>query len=201
MIIKKVDYNDYVGTKINKLTIKSFYRSSNSKVYFVCECDCGNKKNIEARHVLSGATRSCGCLLKEVSRKKAKKMGLSSRKYEEKCTLCGKNEHYAKSYCTACYHRFLRKGTPKYCDRELLHKKNIPLTEEQITKALDIIYTFQYSLTKSNTISYDSINRYRKGKIPTIKMIKRCFNYLGLDIFKELNIDDKYKDKKIYNVE
>jgi len=30
--------------------------------YWLCECDCGNKKLIGEKHLLSGGTKSCGCL-------------------------------------------------------------------------------------------------------------------------------------------
>lgn len=195
----RINYNDYVGSKFDRLTIKSYYKN-NEGAYFICKCECGNEKKIRSYHVTSGATKSCGCLGKEQSILNLKKhWDNPHRLYKEKCTFCGKNEHYAKGYCRNCYARFLKKGTVEY--RELLHKKNIPLSKEQISKALNIIYSTAPILVKGNMIGYDSLCRYKKGRIPRIKMIKRCFDYLGLDIFEELNIDNKYKNKKIYGIQ
>ena len=36
-----------------------------TKIYWLCKCNCGNTKVIRKDHLLSGATRSCGCLEKE----------------------------------------------------------------------------------------------------------------------------------------
>lgn len=40
------------------------YINNNGKTFpkWLCKCDCGNKKEIRATHLLSGATKSCGCL-------------------------------------------------------------------------------------------------------------------------------------------
>jgi len=196
---KKINYNDYIGTKINRLTIKSFYRNEkNNRVIFICKCDCGNEKHIYYNHVLNGNTQSCGCLGYKKRLLNLKKHWENARIYEEKCEFCGKKEHYAKGYCRACYSRILRKGTPEY--RELLHKKIIPLNEEQTQKALNVIYTAAPILTKNKIIGHDSIFRFKKGRKPKFKTIKRCFDFLGFDIFEELNIDEKYNNERIYKI-
>ena len=37
--------------------------------FIVCKCDCGNIKEIRSGNLISGNTRSCGCLAVETSRK------------------------------------------------------------------------------------------------------------------------------------
>ncbi|MGL5331143.1 MAG: HNH endonuclease [Peptostreptococcaceae bacterium] len=37
-----------------------------SEKYFICRCDCGNEKSIMKRNLISGHTKSCGCLHKDV---------------------------------------------------------------------------------------------------------------------------------------
>ena len=37
--------------------------------FIVCKCDCGNIKEIRSGNLISGNTRSCGCLSIETSRK------------------------------------------------------------------------------------------------------------------------------------
>ena len=51
------------GDKFNLLTVvKEAKRLHKTKRRFLCECDCGNKKEIDLIHLTSGRTRSCGCL-------------------------------------------------------------------------------------------------------------------------------------------
>jgi hypothetical protein len=55
-------------TKYNKLTplYKIYERGKGKK--WVCQCDCGNLTNpIPQRHIISGHTKSCGCLQKEIA--------------------------------------------------------------------------------------------------------------------------------------
>ena len=35
---------DITGKKYNKLKVLSFYEIRDNKSYWLCECDCGNKK-------------------------------------------------------------------------------------------------------------------------------------------------------------
>lgn len=55
---------DYIGKKINKLTIIDVLRE-NKRTYFVTKCECGNRKTIRADSVLNGKIVSCGCYNKE----------------------------------------------------------------------------------------------------------------------------------------
>ena len=57
-----------VGRKFGRLEVKE-YSHKNKWVasYWKCLCDCGNTKVVRGSSLTSGATRSCGCLLKEVA--------------------------------------------------------------------------------------------------------------------------------------
>lgn len=44
----------------------------NRRVYYTCRCSCGTIKTIRADNIRSGATRSCGCLSKEVASERLK---------------------------------------------------------------------------------------------------------------------------------
>ena len=52
-----------IGDKFNKLTIiaESPKRAANGGKYWLCQCDCGNIKEIRADHLKNGHTQSCGC--------------------------------------------------------------------------------------------------------------------------------------------
>lgn len=63
----------------NRLAIKSMYKG-NGKVYCDCLCSCGNEKNHVVIHSLvSGNTKSCGCLNDELRRKRNFKHGNACR--------------------------------------------------------------------------------------------------------------------------
>ena len=42
---------------------------------WICLCDCGNKKKVMGRHLRSGATKSCGCYMRESSLTRSTKHG------------------------------------------------------------------------------------------------------------------------------
>jgi hypothetical protein len=61
-------YKQYIGKKINKLTIKDFIYNSAEKYHqlkfkFLCDCDCGTKdKLILCNEILNNGQQSCGCI-------------------------------------------------------------------------------------------------------------------------------------------
>ena len=44
---------------------------NNRQTYWICACECGNIKSINARELKTGKTKSCGCLSAEISSEKA----------------------------------------------------------------------------------------------------------------------------------
>ena len=65
---------DRVGQKFNKLTVLSVfsrgYKDSEGKLIrprLLCQCECGAIKDIGACGVISGGTKSCGCLSHDVT--------------------------------------------------------------------------------------------------------------------------------------
>lgn len=68
--------SDYVGKKYERLTVESFIRKENNgkaRLYAICICECGNKKNVQIDQLKRGLTKSCGCYSMEVRRKKENK--------------------------------------------------------------------------------------------------------------------------------
>ena len=57
--------NDLTGKKFGKLEVIGVHDTGNRKTYYVCQCDCGNIKVVRADALISGATKSCGCIKKE----------------------------------------------------------------------------------------------------------------------------------------
>lgn len=58
-------YNDLTGQRFHKLVALSLNKAITEKeknTYWDFRCDCGNIKTIRASNVLSGQTKSCGCI-------------------------------------------------------------------------------------------------------------------------------------------
>lgn len=64
---KKDTLNICVGQKYNRLKIDDLFLYR-SKLYAKCVCDCGTIVNkVYVRSLLSGNTKSCGCLNRELT--------------------------------------------------------------------------------------------------------------------------------------
>lgn len=62
---------DLSGKRFGRLTAKKFAaeKSANGNAHWFCQCDCGNTCVVDSYALRSGSTQSCGCLLRETSRK------------------------------------------------------------------------------------------------------------------------------------
>lgn len=58
------------GKRFGRLTVICHHKNDRSR----CLCDCGKEKIINNYHLKSGNTESCGCLMREVSKKMMTKM-------------------------------------------------------------------------------------------------------------------------------
>jgi len=90
-------------TVIKKDTAERFYKSGrkNTSALWLCRCDCGSEKLISSNSLLSGFSKSCGCLQSEIAKTVNKKHGLyNTRLYriwlgiKERC-LNPKNTGYS----------------------------------------------------------------------------------------------------------
>ena len=107
---------NYQGQRFGKLVVLEKAPSRSGHTYWLCQCDCGNKKEIQTAHLTSGATVSCGC-----------SMGLNNRKdlQERQCILCGtifKPNNYTRLYCFQCSPQGLTQAeTLRHKKRALKH--------------------------------------------------------------------------------
>ena len=58
---------DLTGKRFGRLTVLHRAENRNKKTYWHCLCDCGNEKDIAARHLSGGSINSCGCLNSEMA--------------------------------------------------------------------------------------------------------------------------------------
>lgn len=67
-----------IGDKYWKMTVLEFAgKAKNGATLVRCKCDCGNERTVRLYNLISGATKSCGCLAKEIliQRNKSNKYG------------------------------------------------------------------------------------------------------------------------------
>ena len=67
---------DLFGRKFGRLTVIKRDGSKCNHANWRVRCDSGNEKTVISANLLSGATQSCGCLAKEILRKRSTKHGL-----------------------------------------------------------------------------------------------------------------------------
>jgi hypothetical protein len=83
-----------IGQRFGRLTVQK--RAPNSacgRTMWVCRCGCGQEKIVDGAQLISGKTRSCGCLRKEIAKERATRHG----KVLTQAYVSYKN---AKSRCT-----------------------------------------------------------------------------------------------------
>ena len=73
---------DITGQRFGRLVAIKPIGNKGKKVgvYWLCQCDCGNNKEVRASRLLQGYTKSCGCLAKETSKKNGRNALLTRNK-------------------------------------------------------------------------------------------------------------------------
>lgn len=59
------DYKPHIGKSYGRLTVVSVFRVRGKRNYlarFKCVCSCGRKNSLPVHRLLSGSSKSCGCL-------------------------------------------------------------------------------------------------------------------------------------------
>lgn len=62
----RIKDEDVIGKRFGRLVALSVYHAKNYR-YVKCQCDCGNEKAIRIDHLIKGRTKSCGCLITNIS--------------------------------------------------------------------------------------------------------------------------------------
>lgn len=89
--------SDLSGQVFGRLTaIDVDHNDKSGRVAWVCECECGETKTVWSEHLVSGETRSCGCLVRDIasSRKGATHPSWKGGEITLICKQCG--EEYSK---------------------------------------------------------------------------------------------------------
>lgn len=54
-------FQDLTGQKFGSLTVIKKIDNINGRTAYLCECECGNRKNIAGKYLKNGSTKTCGC--------------------------------------------------------------------------------------------------------------------------------------------
>lgn len=110
-------HNKMFGKRFSRLVVMPKYITEKGIRKYLCICDCGKEVYVSAANLTSGNTKSCGCLSKEVARKRLVSHGHSrSRIYNIWIKMIDRCENqksksfekYGKNGITVCkeWHNF-----------------------------------------------------------------------------------------------
>ena len=68
---------DLTGKSFGRLTVLERAANAGAHVRWSCRCECGNAKVVQGASLRSGATKSCGCLSREIAAARARTHGLT----------------------------------------------------------------------------------------------------------------------------
>ena len=89
---------DLTGQKFNRLTAIKKAPSRGGKTYWICQCECGNIKEVQTTHLRNGAIKSCGCYADSMKIENRGQAVVDFRKrvkhalveaFGRKCACCG----------------------------------------------------------------------------------------------------------------
>lgn len=95
MTVLKERYLKMIGGKFGRWTVTSNWsRRKSGHIYFLCVCECGNKKEVASTSLVNGSSQSCGCLQSEVAVKTKNKEILKNREeFKEKVRVAVGEEY------------------------------------------------------------------------------------------------------------
>lgn len=65
-----------IGSRFNRLLVVRKSNRVGRNTYWDCICDCGAERTVSTSHLMLRHTQSCGCLQKEITKKRATKHGM-----------------------------------------------------------------------------------------------------------------------------
>lgn len=132
-------FQDFTGKRFGRWTVIKRAEDRKSKIYWLCKCDCGKKKEVREENLINGKSKSCGCSKREetsrekmIGRRFGNLMVLGEERSGEhkywKCRCdCGNIKIASTSY--------LLNGTAKSCGHERCnpYRKDTPRNKSPLT--------------------------------------------------------------------
>lgn len=182
---RKPNFNlteNIVGKKYNHLKVKErTNKTQGDKLLYACECDCGNPKLVYVTRtdLISGHTKSCGCLKRKYSigniinnRKIIDIIGKKEDKrdgnfyYKCKCLLCGREYDALAQTLDNTISCGCQKSIGEYNIIQILNKNNISYIKEFIIDNSN--YRFDFAILNSannviRLIEFDGEQHYEEN--------------------------------------
>lgn len=189
---------DYYDSYFGKLHVISHRIRKNNQTYYLCECECGNQKEIRVDHLKNGETQSCGCLQKERA-KRAKEKDITGQRFgfliaREPVGISSHRETIWYCDCLKCGgHKevpigLLTSGRTSSCG---CIKKSLGETKiEEILTENDIIFKEQFSF--DDCLSDKNYKLFFDFAIFEDDKLKYLIEYQGIQHYQE-SIFSKYE--------
>ena len=122
------------GDKYNRLTVLKFSHSDKRRrKWYLVKCSCGNEKTIIGSAMISGNTKSCGCLAKEIKQSRR----ISTHHSEITAIILGYKRHAEeRGYKWALSRKFVEKLIKEDCFYCGSKPANIKKTKNSIGEGL-----------------------------------------------------------------
>lgn len=130
---RAVRFNDITGKRFGRWKVIQFVKREKSHTFWECVCDCGNMRIVRGCNLVTGISKSCGCLFLE----KATKHGL--------CKNCGAYVKYLRrdpvkkiqNQVSNSIRSIIRKRHGVKCGKTFDH---LPYTPQQLKEHLESLW-------------------------------------------------------------
>jgi len=182
---KKINLDALIGKKFYRLKVITFWKkvkkSKTYNYYYLCKCDCGNYTRTTRRSLLTGHTKSCGCLKKDCGKKIRKEFGANSKNSLYYQYKAGARQRNIKFNLTKKEFEKITQQSCHYCGQLPNHKYQAPKAYGYYKgNGIDRKNPFQGYNTKNCVACCKDCN-YAKGKMNYRKFkkwIKKVYHRL-----------------------
>lgn len=161
------------GYKFNALTV--LHKDNSKKLWYICECNCGNIKSIEGRKIREGIVKTCGnCTVNKIQTgyKSGKLTAIHKdpdNKYNWICECgCGNiisvmaskliNKNNQKKSCGCAIHEY---PIENYVGQKIHKLTIIKILGRRYNKRKTIYYSYICECGKSGTIDHPNVGIYK----------------------------------------
>lgn len=126
--------NDLTGQTFGRLYVIGVADDGQRKTHYICQCECGEIKKVRADGLLSGRTKSCGCLHKELLKQNAENAPMRLKAKDTGFIVGGlRLYHIWQNMKARCYN----KNNPRY---ESYGARGIIVCDEWLKEFINFYY-------------------------------------------------------------
>lgn len=169
---------DLTGQKYGLLTVIHEVTLRNRIRYWLCQCECGNQKEVRQDHLKSGKIKSCGCLRKQTSHSidlTNKRFGKLVAKHPTQEPKNGKILWFCECDCgntVTVSSTYLTSGNTKSCGCSKEEINEVNLREKYDDKRVNnvVLPLFKDKTPrKDSSVGYRGVSKYYTHKSKEIR--------------------------------